>query len=121
MLEAKGSFTNFRINELTDRITLRAEYGDVEIEKIATDFSHIFIESKSADIDLYFDEASNFRFEITNTKSATNFSHVMHLEKEETLDEKEKKIKQTGNFGEKSENVKLLINATSGAINIRAN
>jgi len=120
-LEAKGSFTNFRINELTDRITLRAEYGDIQIEKIATDFSTIFIESKSADIDLYFNQASKFKFEITNTKSGTNYSREMQIEKEETLDEKEKKIKQTGNFGGKSENVKLLINATSGEINVRTN
>jgi len=121
LVEAKGSFTNFRISKLTDRITLRAEYGDIEIEKIATDFSNIYIESKSTDIDLYFDEKSSFKFEINNTKAETSFGREMKVENEETLDEKEKKVRLTGNFGEQSDNVKLLINATSGEINIRAN
>ncbi len=117
-VEAKGSFSNFRINNLTDRITLRAEYGDIEIEKIASDFSNIFIESKAADIDLYFDKDSKFRFEITHTRAETSFSPEINVENEETLDEKEKKIKLTGNYGGNSDNVKLLINATSGEMNI---
>ena len=118
IVEAKGSFSNFRINELNDRITLRAEYGDVEIEKIATDFSNVFIESKSADIDLYFTKESKFKFDITHTKTETSFSRELNIENEETLDEKEKKVKLTGHFGGNSENVKLLINATSGEMNI---
>lgn len=117
-VDAQGSFSNFRINELTDRITLRAEYGDIEIEKISTDFSNVFIESKSADIDLYFNKNSAFKFEITQTKAETSFSPELKIENEETLDEKEKKIKLTGNFGDASDNVKLLINATSGEMNI---
>ncbi len=121
MVEAKGSFSNFRINELTDQITIRAEYGDIEIEKIASDFSNVYIESKSADIDLYFDEESKFKFEITHTKAETSFSRELNIEKEETLDEKEKKVKLTGNYGGKSENVKLLINADSGEMNIHTN
>lgn len=121
MIDAKGSFSNFRVNEITDRLTLRAEYGDVDIEKIAEDFSLLFIESKSADINLYFNEKSKFNFEITHTKSETDFSHEIKIEKEETLDEKENKVKLTGNYGGKTENTKLLINSTSGEINIHTN
>ncbi len=121
MVEARGSFTNFRISELTDRITLRAEYGDIEIDNIATDFNNIYIESKSADIDLYFNQDSKFGFEITHTKATTNFSREINIEKEETLDEKEKKVKLTGFFGNSSEGTKLLINADSGEMNIRTN
>ena len=121
-IEAIGSFTNFRFNELTDRINLRSEYGDLDIEKTAPDFSNIYIESKSTDINLYFDASSAFGFEITHTKAEVDFCKEIDIEKEESLDEKEKKIKVSGNFGEKSTNdTKLYINANAGEINIRAN
>lgn len=121
-IEAIGSFTNFRFNELTDRINLRADYGDLDIEKTAPDFSSIFIESKSTDINLYFDAASNFGFEITHTKAEIDLCREIEIEEEESLDEKEKKIKLIGNFGGKSANdTKLHINADSGEINIMSN
>ncbi len=120
MIDAKGSFSNFRISELTDRAILRVEYGDIELEKVVPDFSSIYIESNSTDIDLYFKETSNFQFEITKTKSETSFCPQMKIDNEETLDEKETKVKLTGNFGSKSENAKLYINAVAGEIGIRS-
>lgn len=121
LIDARGSFSNFRVNELTDRITLRAEYGDIEIEKTAADFSNIFIEAKSTDINLNFNEKSKFQFEITHTKSATDFCREVKIKKEEVLDEKEKKIKINGIYGGESTAVKLTITATSGDISIRTN
>lgn len=122
MIEATGSFTNFRINELTDRLDLRVDYGDLDIEKTATDFTSIFIESKSTDINLYFDEKSEFDFEITHTKTEVDFCREIEIEEEKSIDEKEKKMKLFGYFGAKKENkTKLNIKATSGEINILSN
>ncbi len=122
MVKARGSFSNFRFDELTDRLDLRVEYGDVDIDKIATDFSNIFIESKSTDINLYFDEKSEFNFEITHTKTDLYLSGKTEIEEKRTLDEKEKRINLIGNFGGKSENkTKLNIKANSGEINIFSN
>lgn len=119
-VEARGSFTNFRFNELTDRLTLRADYGDLDIEKTAPDFSAIFIESKSTDINLYFSEESNFGFEITHSKTELDFCREIEIEDEENIDEK--KIKVVGSFGGKiKNNVKLQINSDAGEINILAN
>lgn len=121
-VKARGSFSNLRIDELTDRLNLRVEYGDVDVDKTAADFSNIFIESKSTDINLYFDEVSEFNFEITHTKTNLHLSGKTEIEKKETLDEKEKRMKLIGNFGGKSENeTKLNIKANSGEINIFSN
>ena len=119
MVEADGSFSNFRFNELTDRLTLRADYGDIDIEKTAPDFSNIYIESKSTDINLYFNSDSNFGFEITHTKSEVDLCRETTVEEEKVLDEKENKVQLIGSFGKKTENnTKLFINATSGEINV---
>lgn len=122
MLEAKGSFSNFRINELTDRINLKVDYGDLDIEETSADFSNIYIESKSTDINLYFDETSEFDFEITHTKTELDFCSEIEIEEENTIDEKEKKMKLFGYFGGKNDNkTKLNIKAESGEINILSN
>ncbi|MBT3386279.1 MAG: hypothetical protein HN778_06260 [Prolixibacteraceae bacterium] len=119
LVEAKGSFSNFRFNELTDRLTLRADYGDLDIEKISPDFSNIFIESKSTDLNIYFDPGSEFGFEITHTKADIDLCREIEIDEESKLDEKEGKVKLKGKFGGKTENdTKLFINATSGEINI---
>ena len=117
-LAAKGSFTNYRINEITYDLNLKTEYGDLDIEKVAPGFKSVYIESKSTDINLYFSEESEFGFDITHTKSKTNFCRKMEIKKEEVLDEKEKKIKLSGNFGSATKPTKLFINASGGAINI---
>lgn len=118
-VEARGTFSNFRIGELTDRLSLRAEYGDVDIEKIPPGFTSVFAETKSTDINLSFHEETSFGFEINHTKSRVDLCRKMEIEEEIKLDEKEGKMKLTGYFGKKSTaNTKLFINAISGGINV---
>jgi hypothetical protein len=117
-LDSRGSFTNFRITELNDKINMMSEYGDLDIEKINSGFHSVYIESKSTDVSLNFNEKSSFGFEITHTKSETSFGKKMLVKKEEVLNEKEKKIKLTGNFGAEAKTSKLFINASGGGINV---
>ncbi|HYQ58305.1 MAG TPA: hypothetical protein VEP89_13270 [Draconibacterium sp.] len=119
LLDGQSSFTTFRINELTYRAKIQAEYGDVEIEQITIDFSNINIESKSTDINLYFNAESQFNFELKQAKAEVNFSKDFTVEKEETIDDKENEFKINGHFRSPSDDdIKLNINANSGNINI---
>lgn len=119
VLVAKGSFSNYRISELTNNLNLKSEYGDLDVGKVMSGFKSVFVESKSTDINLSFSDKSEFGFEITHTKTQTNFCAKMDVKKEEVLDEKEKKVKLTGNFGGIVKPVKLLINAVGGTISVR--
>jgi hypothetical protein len=85
---------------------------------VSSDFKSVFIESKSTDLNLYFSEKDEFGFEITHTKSETNFCRKLDIKKEEVLDEKEKKIKIAGTFGSSVKTTMLIINAAGGSINI---
>lgn len=121
-MDATCSFTTIRINKLTDRMNLRSDYGDLDIEKTALDFNVISIESRATDLNLYFDETSKFDFDITSSKTELDYCTAIEIDNEETLDEKERTLKQTGSFGEKNTNTpKLIINATSGKISIKSN
>jgi len=118
ILDARGSFSNYRISELKNTLNVKTEYGDLDVEKVDIDFKTIYIESKSTDMNLYFNEKSEFGFDITHIKSETNFCRNMSIKKEEVLDEKEKKIQLTGNFGKNEKPAKLFVNASGGGINI---
>lgn len=120
-IDANGSFTNFSISELTGQLALRAEYGNIEIDKVDSKFGNIYIESKSADIGINFDPKSNFGFEITHARAEVSFAPQISITGRETLDEKLNRIKVTGNFGSSAGEIKLLINADSGSIKIGSN
>ncbi|NQU87301.1 MAG: hypothetical protein HQ541_16225 [Mariniphaga sp.] len=121
-VNAKGNFTSFRIAELNDRANIQADYGNINIEKINPEFSLIFIESKSTDINLYFEPESNFGFELTKTKTDIDFCREIEIADEATLDEKDQKIKISGKYGSNQPKTdKLFINATLGSVNIFSN
>lgn len=120
LLDAQSSFTTFRITKLTDRAKIQSEYGDVEIEGTVADFSDVNIESRSTDINLYFNRESAFSFDIQHTKADVSLDTEFKVEKEDVLDEKEGEIKIIGNFGGSPDlTEKLVIRANSGNINLR--
>jgi len=119
LVDAQGSFSSFRISELTDRVNIRAEYGDLEIENIANDFGGIIIQSKNTDVSLYFDRNTQFNYDFTYSRTEMSLSSQMEKETED-VSEDEKTMIEKGYFGEKSEETsKLNITADSGSISIR--
>lgn len=120
LLDAQSSFTAFRINELTDRVKIQSEYGDVEIEGTMPDFSGVSIESRSTDIYLYFNHQSAFSFDVKHTKAEVSTDPDFTIEKKDTLDVKESEMRILGHFGStQSQTKKLYIRAHSGNINLR--
>ena len=120
MFDGQSSFSTFRINELTDRINIRAEYGDLEIEKTVADFGNVVIQSKSTDISLYFPQEASFNFEISQAKTEMSLTDRMKTESE-TISEDGKTTTIKGYFGESTGNsLKLNISAESGIINVRS-
>jgi len=119
LIDATGSFSNFRVSELTDRINIRTEYGDLEIEETAPDFSGIIIQSKNTDVSLNFDREGYFNYDLTYSKTELSLSSMMK-EQDKEVSEDEKTVKEKGYFGKKSnDSPKLNITADSGSINIR--
>jgi hypothetical protein len=122
LLDARSSFSSFRLNNVIDRINLRSEYGDIDINKVTPDFSLLNIESKSMDINLYFEPEANFNFDVTATKSEVSYGSAFKITDSKILDEKENTKQEKGHFGKKSTNTtKLIIKANSGSLNLRSN
>jgi uncharacterized protein YlbG (UPF0298 family) len=117
-IDASGNFSQFRISELKEKATMRLSYGSLEIEKIMSEFNSIYIESRSVDLDLYFNTESKFNFQITETKTELNLGREIKVEEKEVLDAKENKVRHSGYFGRKMKEDQLIINASGGETNV---
>ena len=97
---------------------MRLSYGSLEMEKIVSSFANIYIEARSADLNLYFNPEAKFNFLITETKTDMNLGREFKVEDKEVLDAKENKNRHSGYFGKKMQEDQLIINSVSGEINI---
>lgn len=118
-MDARGSFSNFRIEELSGQLSARTEYGNLNADRILPEFINVVADSRSTNLTLSFHPDSDFGFEVTTTKTNLWLTGEAVIKKEETLNEKEERKKISGTLGNKnSKNNKLIINAVSGEINI---
>jgi len=117
-VDLEANFSNFRISKFTDRANLRLNYGDVEVEKIETDFSDIYIDCRSTDVNLYFTPQSKFNFEIKQTKSDLSLDPVFNVSEQNEVDAKTQTVYMHGFFSKKSEGGDRLKLITDGG-NIR--
>ena len=117
-IDATGNFSHFRVNELKDKANMRMSYGSFELEKIHAAFSSIYIESRSTDVNLYFDPEAKFNFQITETKTNLKLGNELKVEDKEVLDPKENKVRHSGYFGKKMKDDQLIINAVGGETNV---
>lgn len=121
-IEANGNFSHFILNNLNKKAKFRTSFGDIDMENIDPKFENIYIESKSTDMNLYFDLDSNFNFEVTESKTQLDFDREIKVNDSTELDSKEKKNRHKCTFGEKTTgSEKLIINSVSGEINILSN
>jgi len=117
-LDATGNFSQFRITELKDKASMRLSYGSLEMEKILNEFSSIYVEGRSTDVNLYFNPEAKFNYEITETKTDLKLGRELKEENKEVLDSKENKIRHSGYFGKKMKDSQLIINAVGGETNV---
>lgn len=119
-VDATGNFTQFRITELKEKANFRMSFGSLELEKVLSTFNNIFIDARSADLNLYFSPESKFNFQIIETKTDLSLDPEMKTEQKETLDPKESKVRHAGYFGKKMKDDQLIINAVGGETVIRS-
>lgn len=119
LIEASGNFSHFMISELKEKASMRMSFGSLDLEKVWPEFSNIYIESKSTDLNLVFSPEAKFNFEITESKTDLNLGREMKVEEKDVLDSKENKVRHTGYFNKKTKEDQLIINATGGETNVR--
>ncbi len=119
-IDAYGNFSHFLLSELRNKGNIRMSYGSLDLEKIVNSFNSIYIESRSADLNLYFSPEARFNFQITESQTDLNLGSEMKVENTEVIDSKENKTRYTGYFGRKMKEDQLVINVVGGETNILA-
>lgn len=117
-IDATANFSQFDIDELKTKAYLRQTYGSIDIEKVNSAFSNIYIDSRTADINMNFESESKFNYSFTVSKTELNMVPGFKSEREYIIDSKENKIQYSGYFGKKMRDDQLIINATGGEINL---
>lgn len=120
-IDATGNFSKFDIAELKGKAILRLSYGSLDFDKIRTEFSSIYIDARSTDVNLYFDPEAKFNFQITETKTDLGLGREFKTENREVLDPKVSKVRHTGYLGKKMKDDQLIINAVGGETNLLTN
>ncbi|MBA4410297.1 MAG: hypothetical protein Q8S54_12790 [Bacteroidota bacterium] len=117
-LDAYGNFSHFTVSEFKNKANIRLSYGSLDMEKIHADFNNIYVESRSADLSLYFNPEAKFNFQITESKTDLKLGRELKVEDMEVLDSKENKVRHSGYFGKKMKEDQLIINAVGGETNV---
>ena len=117
-IDASGNFSHFTVSELKSKANMRLSYGSLDLEKVFPGFSNIYIESRSTDVNLYFNPESRFNFQITESKTDLNLGRELKEESKEVIDSKENKVRHTGYFNKKMKEDQLIINALGGETNV---
>ncbi len=117
-VDATGNFSHFSISELKGKANMRLSYGSLDMEKVLNSFASIYIEARSADLNLYFNPEAKFNYLITETKTDLKLGRELKEEDKQILDQKENKIRHSGYFGKKMQEDQLIINAVGGETNV---
>lgn len=119
-IDATGSFSQFRLEELKTKASMHLSYGSFNVDKVMPAFSSVYVDARLVDLNLYFSPEAKFNYQITETKTDLNLGHALKDENTETLDPKENKIRHSGYFGKKMKEDQLIINAVAGETNVAA-
>jgi hypothetical protein len=58
-------FSDLNVKAITQKYDVKNSYGDVDIEFISKDFREVRVNSSFADVDIYFEQGSNFTLDAT--------------------------------------------------------
>ena len=117
-VDATANFSHFILSELKNKANMRLNYGSLDMEKIMSSFNSIYVESRSTDVNLYFNPEAKFNFQITETKTDLKLGRELKVEDKEVLDPKENKIRHSGYFGKRMNEDQLIIHAIGGETNV---
>jgi uncharacterized protein YozE (UPF0346 family) len=103
-------FSDFSISELNREVSYDMSYGNMNIEKIARDFSLINLTSEYTDISILFDRHASYNFDMTHFNDiAFNYPKELSKLQEKLIDEEKSEFLVYGTIGP-AENTNAKVN-----------
>ena len=118
-IAGNASFTKIRIRALTGNLDLETNYGSLDVEQVAANFTECLVRGNSTDVDLRFDHMAHFNTRIIAKEGKFDLP-ANHGLRQVYTDGTEKFIKSTGSLGKpKSSPGEVDIEAQGGKVQIR--
>ena len=118
-LENEAKYTEFIVQKLKLNIDAKVNASDIEVNEIETDFSKIYIDGKSSDIYLEFNDQTEIRFDILAIKPTIELPENTEITTQEEVDTNELKFQYKGYHGVNSDApANIVLRTKTGKINI---
>ncbi|MFC2137537.1 hypothetical protein ACFLTE_05115 [Bacteroidota bacterium] len=111
-------FTDIWVYDLANKMSYKANYGNINLESIKKGFSFIDITTEYTDINMFFEEESVFDVDIVDKGSFLQYPINKANVKRESIDNDEERFNTFGVIGTGTSESKLKIEATKGNIHI---
>jgi len=112
-------FTGLNIYNFIRDINIETKFGSLNLELINRGFDNIQINSSYTDIVLFFQNGSNFNFNLTHTELSFNYPSDKAALNTLTVNKEQKQYKTSGEFGTAgASSAKVSIMASKGSLKI---
>jgi len=119
ILSGKTTFTKINIDQFNLDISLRINFGYLELREAVSDFSQINIEGRSADITLRFHPDTYLKWSITAKENKFSLPSQVSIDSQ-SFDSHKKLVSKKGSLGTTKSSVShLSIYADGGDVNLR--
>ena len=116
---ATGSFTDYKIALLTDEIIMDTRYGTITINEIAVSFNYFKLTSKYSDVDVTFNSACNFSFDMEAEGVTFIYPQAKAKLTKKFGQTNQDMFVYTGRFGTGTGTAKVRFNMQSGNLTIK--
>ena len=111
-------FTDIWVYDLTNKMSYKANYGNINMESIKKDFSFIDLNTEYTDINMFFEEESTFDVDIADKGTFIQYPIDRANVKREMITDDEERYNTYGVIGTGTSESKLKIEAVKGNIHI---
>jgi hypothetical protein len=118
-LEGNSYFTDYKVNNLKEKMNLTAKYGNLDVGNIDKRFNEIDINSSYSDISLEFEEGSSYNVDIRYVNAFLVLPDRDAKTEKKALNDDKKEYMTFGTIGKNPGSAKLKIDATRGNIYIK--
>jgi hypothetical protein len=118
-IDGDGYFTEFRIDELKNDLTLLTKYGSLNINSVDKSIQNINVNSSYSDMNFNFDPAASYNLDIRHINAFLKIPEGNSKLEKKTISDDKNEYMTFGTVGKNPGNVRVKIDANRGNIYIK--
>jgi hypothetical protein len=112
-------YTDFKIEKLTENLSLTAFQGSVSVNEISNSFTKVDCDAKYTNLDFNFNPESKYNLELEAMYGSLNYPEANFEKKSESIINQTTKVKGAYNNAQVSNDALVTINTFQGRVNLK--